>query len=88
MVGMVTLFLPSACAGDRPGCERMLFGVVGNPDDSTATGLVLRDTNSFSFSRKMTFIFYNTEEIMINTVLCTKFGVSPTHLAQNKDELS
>lgn len=59
---MVTLFLPSACDGDGPGCERMLFGVVGNPDGSKATGLVLRDTNRFSFFRLMTFIFYNAEE--------------------------
>lgn len=82
---MVTLFLPSACDDARPGCERMLFGVVGNPDDSTATGLVLRDTNSFTFNRQMTFTFYNAEEIMINIGLCMKPGVAPTHLTQCKD---
>lgn len=54
---MITLFLPSACDVDRLDCGRMLFGVVGNPDDSTATGLVLSDTGSFSFSKQMTYYF-------------------------------
>lgn len=82
----ITRFLPSACSRDRPGCERMLFGVVGKPDDSTATGLVLEHTTT---SNNNTFIWYylimyNIPGVMIKECIPKHFGVFPANPAESR----